>query len=263
MTEQDRASVTEPPTSFPLVVDVAFGIAAQVVDTATAVGRGVGRLADPAVQVVLAPRFLTPRLRPATWLTRVARYGELRRVELTRRVADLLDVLVPAVAVALVRRLDIAELVREHIDLEGVLLEVDVDSVAGRLDVNSVAARLDVDAVIQRLDLNEIVRKGVDLDGLVGTVDIDAAAARLDLEAVIGRVDLAGLARQVLEEIDLPEIIRESTGSMASDTLRGVRMQTISADDAVGRAVDKLRLRRTRRNGVATTVEPGPPPGAS
>jgi hypothetical protein len=170
---------------------------------------------------------------------------------------------VPAVAVALVRRLDIAELVREHIDLEGVLLEVDVDSVAGRLDVNSVAARLDVEAVIQRLDLNEIVRKGVDLDGLVGTVDLDAAAARLDLEAVIGRVDLAGLARQVLEEIDLPEIIRESTGSMASDTLRGVRMQTISADDAVGRAVDKLRLRRTRRVGAATTSEPGPPPGAS
>ena len=54
---------------------------------------------DPAVQVVLAPRFLTPRLRPATWLARVAQYGELRRVELTRRVADLLDVLVPAVAV--------------------------------------------------------------------------------------------------------------------------------------------------------------------
>ena len=43
-----------------------------------------GRLADPAVQVVLAPRFLAPRLRPATWLTRVARYGELRRVELAR-----------------------------------------------------------------------------------------------------------------------------------------------------------------------------------
>ena len=74
--------------------------------------------------------------------------------------ADLLDVLVPAVAVAVVRRLDIAELVREHIDLEGVLLEVDVDSVAGRLDVNSIAQhRLDADAVIQRLDLNEIVRE--------------------------------------------------------------------------------------------------------
>ena len=75
-------------------------------------------------------------------------------------------------------------------------------------------------------------------------------------------VDVVALAEEVIAEIDLPEIIRESTGSMASDTLRGVRMQTISADDAVGRAVDRLRLRRTRRNGVATTAEPGPPPGA-
>ena len=263
MSEQDRAPGSEATTSLPLVVDVAFGIAAQAVDTALAVGRGVGRRVDPAVQVVLAPRFLTPRLRPATWLARVAQRGALRRAELTRRLAELLDVLVPVVAVAVVRRVDVVALVRDHIDLEGVMLEVDLDAVAGRLDVNSVAARLDVEAVIQRLDLNEIVRQGVDLDGLVGTVDLDAAAAKLDLEAVIGRVDLAGLARQVLEEIDLPEIIRESTGSMASDTLRGVRMQTISADDAVGRAVDRLRLRRARRNGVATTAEPGPPPGAS
>jgi hypothetical protein len=60
----------------------------------------------------------------------------------------------------------------------------------------------------------------------------------------------------VLAEIDLPEIIRESTGAMASDTVRGVRMQTISADDAVGRAVDRLRLRRARR----VAAEP-PPPG--
>ena len=94
----------------------------------------------------------------------------------------------------------------------------------------------------------------------MGTVDIDAAAARLDLEAVIGRVDLAGLARQVLEEIDLPEIIRESTGSMASDTLRGVRMQTISADDAVGRAVDKLAVaaHATERRGHDSRARTAP-----
>ena len=59
-------------------------------------------------------------------------------------------------------------------------------------------------------------------------------------------VDVVALAEEVIAEIDLPEIIRDSTGAMASDTLLGVRMQSISGDDAIARAVDRLRLRLTR-----------------
>jgi hypothetical protein len=219
-------------------------------------------LGEPAARVVLEPRFLVPALRPATWIDGLARQGARRRQEIVHQMSDVLDVVVPAIVVALVSRIDLATLVREHVDLEGVLLEVDIDAVAGRLDVDAVAGRLDVDAVLQRLDLNEIVRQGVDINSLVGTVDLDAAVARLDVEAVIERVDIVGLARAVLAEIDLPEIIRESTGAMASDTVRGVRMQTMSADDAVGRVVDRLRLRRTRPVAPAPSPQPGPPPGA-
>ena len=43
-------------------------------------------------------------------------------------------------------------------------------------------------------------------------------------------------------EVDLAELIRQSTGSVASDTVRGVRMQGISGDEAVGRAVGRLRV---------------------
>ncbi len=67
-------------------------------------------------------------------------------------------------------------------------------------------------------------------------------------------VDLAELAEQVIDEVDLPEIIRESTGSMASDTVRGARMHSIAADEAVHRAVRRMLLRRG--NGTAPT--PGP-----
>ena len=90
---------------------------------------------------------------------------------------------------------------------------------------------------------------------------MDTAAARLDVEAVIDRLDLAGLVTKVLAEIDLPEIIRESTGSVASDAVRGVRMQTISADDAISRAVDRLRPRRTRWTAVAPSPPASPPAG--
>ena len=68
--------------------------------------------------------------------------------------------------------------------------------------------------MLDRLDLTALVRERVDLDALVAGVDIDA---------IISRIDLGGLAEEVIAEIDLPEIIRESTGSVASDTIRGVR----------------------------------------
>jgi hypothetical protein len=63
------------------------------------------------------------------------------------------------------------------------------------------------------------------------------------MDAVLKRIDLAGLAEGVIAEVDLAEIIRQSTGSVASDTVRGVRMQSISGDEAVGRAVGRLRVR--------------------
>jgi hypothetical protein len=172
-----------------------------------------------------------------------------------RELSQLLDVAVPVVLDAVLRRVDLTGTVRRHVDLDALVSGVDldaaaarldVDAVAGRLDVDAVAARLDVEAVVDRLDLTRIVRERVDLDGLVAGVDVDAVAARLDIDRVIARIDLVGLAEDVIAAIDLPEIIRESSASVASDTVRGARMQGISADEAVGRAVDRLRHRRVR-----------------
>jgi hypothetical protein len=154
---------------------------------------------------------------------------------------------VPLVAEALLRRIDLTGAVQRFVDLDEVVAGVDLDSVAKRLDIDAVARRLNLDAVVARLDLTTIVRDQVDLDALVATVDLDAAAARLDVDAVIERIDLVGLAEDVIAEVDLPEIIRESTGSVASETVRGVRMQSISGDQAIGRAVERLRLRRGHR----------------
>ena len=53
------------------------------------------------------------------------------------------------------------------------------------------------------------------------------------VDAALAKVDLVGLAEQVIDGVDLPELIRESTGSMASDTVRGVRMHGIEADQTV------------------------------
>jgi len=139
---------------------------------------------------------------------------------------------------------------------------VDVASVVEAVDVDAVARRLDLDAVLDRIDLTAVVLGRVDLDAVLDAVldRIDLTSVvleRVDLDAlvqaILARVDLVALAEEVIDAVDLPEIIRESTGSMASDTVRGARMQGIAADEAVGRAVDRLLLRRGRR----TTQAPG------
>jgi hypothetical protein len=160
-----------------------------------------------------------------------ARLDPLVRVALWRPVSRLADRLVPAVVSELLRR----------VDVNGIVAAVDLDRAASRLDVDAIARRVDIQAVLDRLDLTTVVLERVDLDMLV--------------EAVIRRIDLVGLTEGVIDEIDLPGLIRESTGSMASATVLGARMQGIAADEAVGRVVDRLLL---RRHGRANVGAPSP-----
>ncbi len=159
----------------------------------------------------------------------------VRRVDVDA-VARRLDIM------AVLDRLDLTDVVLSRVDLQRVVREVltrldgetlaevlvlvDVDAVAARLDVDAVAGRLDVEAVLDRLNLTSTVLDRVDL-GVV----VDAALAK---------VDLIGIAEQVIDGVDLPEIIRESTGSMASETVRGVRMRGIEADQTVSHAMQRL-----------------------
>jgi len=106
----------------------------------------------------------------------------------------------------------------------------------------------------------ELVRELTDaLNEAIAIVDLNAIISRLDLEAAINRVDLARLTTELIAEIDLPEIIRESTGAVASETLRGVRMQSHFGDDAVARAVGRLRPRGHRPADMTAPTRPGAP----
>ncbi|HQD68212.1 MAG TPA: hypothetical protein PLO87_06435, partial [Ornithinibacter sp.] len=104
-------------------------------------------------------------------------------------------------------------------------------------------ARVDLDAAVARVDLDAAVAR-VDLDAIAATLDVDAVVARADLDRVIARIDIVRIVEEVLDAIDLPAIIRDSTGSMASETVRGVRMTGVSADDALSRVVDRALFRR-------------------
>ena len=178
----------------------------------------------------------------------------------------------------------VGPVVRSAVQAVDRLVDVVVTDVVRRVDVDAVAQRLDIAALLDRLDLTEVVLSRVDLQRVVrevleparrgdpgrgagagrrrrgggaarrravlDRVDLTALVLeRVDLGAVVdaalAKVDLVGLAEQVIDGVDLPELIRESTGSMASDTVRGVRMHGIEADQTVSRAMD--RLFRSRR----------------
>lgn len=243
-------------SAVPSLLDVVVGVASSAGAAARPAGHRLAHLTSPVTAIVLRPPMVASRFQPITWLTGLAHLGEQRRAELLRALSELLDQLVPVLAEELLRRIDLTRAVRRYVDLDAVVADVDLDAAAAHLDVDAVARRLDVDAVVARLDLTRIVQDQVDLDAVVAGVDLDAAAARLDLEAVIDRIDLAGIAEQVINEVDLPGIIRGSTGSMASDTVTGVRMQSISGDEAIARAIDRLRPRRGRRD-IPAQSRPG------
>lgn len=112
-----------------------------------------------------------------------------------------------------------------------------------------------LDELLRRSDLTGLILRYVDVNGIAGRLDVDAVVDRVDVDAVVDRIDLAGLAEQVIEEVDLSDIIRESTGAMASGTVRDARMQAILADQAVSRVRDRLRLRRGRRPGAVLDAD--------
>ena len=170
----------------------------------------------------MPPASFAPR---STILEEAARTGRAEQVALRRRFEVLLDAWAPVLVEAVVERIDLTRLVREHVDLDALVASVDLDAAVARVDLDAAVAR-------------------VDLDAIAATLDVDAVVARADLDRVIARIDIVRIVEEVLDAIDLPAIIRDSTGSMASETVRGVRMTGVSADDALSRVVDRALFRR-------------------
>ena len=106
-------------------------------------------------------------------------------------------------------------------------------------------------ALLNQLDLTAVVAERVDVNAVAAQIDVDAIARRVDVIAILDRVDPAAVTRYLVEELDLPAIIQSSTGSIMSDTLHDVRMQSISADERLSRAVDAMLLRRRPRRTAA------------
>jgi hypothetical protein len=233
-----------------LLAAAAFGLAVE------AQRRSLGAAAAVADRVGWPLRALA---RPAVAVTRgsvaVARHhldldgwaarglAEQRRA--WEAAARAVRALLAALVAAVLDQIDLDQ-VMARVDLDQVVARIDLDQIAGRIDLGELVDRVDIDAIANRIDLDAIVQR-IDLDAIVARIDLDAIVARVDIDAILSRVDLPGLTEQVIDEVDLGEIIRESSSTMASETVDALRVQGMRVDGLVSRIVDRILQREGQR----------------
>lgn len=191
----------------------------------------------------------------------------------TGRVVDAVDpdiVLAHVDVDALVERVDLdAALAR--VDIQSLLDRVDLNAVIDRVDLDAALARVDVDALVSRVDVNQLLERvdpnlllaRVDPQVLMDRVDVDALLARVDPQRVIDRVDPNALVARVdpqpiIDRVDLdavlarvdvqtlvqrsgiPDVVADSTRSMAASMIDLARRQLVGLDVIVDRVVFRV-----------------------
>ena len=274
----------------PAALEAALGAAALATSAALSLTRLFARAAAPVRRLVMHPPGLDERLHPARVVEALARQGHLARTSAGADLNRIIAAVVPPVVDEVLDSLDLTALVRERVDIDalvstvdiaaiidrmdidailrqvdidGIVRQVDIDAVVSKVDIDGIVRQVDIDAIVSKVDIDAIVSavdidaiaKRIDIDSIVERIDIDTVVSRVDIDAIVRRLDIVGLAEEIVNGIDLPEIIRQSTGSMAFDVVRDVRMEGIDADMAIARLVDRIiRRRRARR-----TDAPGDP----
>lgn len=252
-------------------VAVAEGVVSAV---SRVVAPPTGALLDATVPVV--SDAVVRRLDLRAIVTRA-----LDEIDLTAVVVDRVDL--PAVINSALDEIDLTALVVQRVDLgtivgaaldeldltEIVMIRTDLKAIVTRaldeLDLTEIVlTRADLKAIITRaldeLDLTDIVLDRVDLarvvDGaldeldltqlVVDRVDIDTIVNHVDMVTVVDKVPVVDIANYVIEEIDLPRIIRTSTGGVAADAMDTARLQAHQVDKVSERIVDRIIFRKKR-----------------
>ena len=133
----------------------------------------------------------------------------------------------------LLGQLDLTTLVIDHLDIQRVAAEVDIQAMVADLDMDALVGRLDMDRLLD----------GIDMDRLLDRIDMERLTQRIDVEALLDRVDMPAVASNVIEDLDIPQVIREATADTASEGVRDVRLRGVEADRAIRRVVDRILFR--------------------
>ncbi len=239
------------PEPEPHLGDVAVAVAVATVRNGLRAGGVVVGMIRPFAELVPIPMVL-----PSRRMQALAETGFAQRQRAQAQLIGLFRRILQRIITAILDEIDLTAVVRDRVDLNAVTKNLDLDAIVARLDIDGIVSRVDIDAIVSRVDLDAIVSR-IDIDGIVNRVNLDAIVSRLDIDAIVDRVDIdeivdrvdidaivrrldiADIARYVVTEIDLPEIIRQSSTTVASETVQDVRIRSIEADQLVSRIVDR------------------------
>jgi hypothetical protein len=241
-----------------------LGAAVTAAEAAASAATSAADAVAPLVSWAINPRFAKDAAEMTAGAARVLD-GEWKsaQAETVKAASAFLSTLVPEIVSTLFDQIDVTQLVRDRVDLNAIVEDVDIERLLDRIDIDEIVSRVDVDAIVARVDMERVARSfpvdevldGIDLDHVVDRVDIDRAVERVDLDAIVHRMNLGEIAQEVIDEIDLPAIVRESSGAMASESIQTVRVQGMNADRLVSRIVDRVLRREARDLGVPADPE--------
>jgi hypothetical protein len=219
---------------------VGAGLAAQrrLLDASARVERTVGAV---AATVARAPFVGAPVRATEHYLERWSDAASEEQARNRALVAEFVRRLAPELATAVVQQLD-------------------VDTLVAQLPIDSIVAGVDIDALLERVDVERIIER-VDVERIVERVDVNAIVGRVDVQAIMQRVDIAPMADEIISEVDIGAIVRQSTGSITGDAVDSGRLTAMRIDGFLDRVIDKVMLRKHGRElalpgGDSTTDEP-------
>jgi hypothetical protein len=110
--------------------------------------------------------------------------------------------------------------------------------------------RAEADAVLRRAirQVLDAVLDHVDFVDLVDHIPMDEIVENIDMEAIISKMDLGSIVSVAMKDIDLGNIIRESTEGVGAEAVDVVRSQTVKSDVFVSKIVDRVMFRKTPRD---------------
>ena len=136
-----------------------------------------------------------------------------------------------------------------------VLDEVDLDQVVARVDLDRIVDRINLNQIAARIDLTRSSTASTSTPSPPASTWTPSPHASTWTPSSPGWTSTPSwpgstclqLTEQVIDEVDLGEIIRESSSTMASETVDALRVQGMHVDGLVSRIVDRILLREGQR----------------
>ena len=162
--------------------------------------------------------------------------------------------LAPELATAVIAQLDMDALMGQ-LPIDAIVARVDIDALLEKVNVEGIIERVDVERIIERVDVEKIIER-VDVENIIERVDVNAIVGRVDVQAIMGKVDIAPMAQEIISEVDIGAIVRQSTGSITGDMVDGGRLTAMRIDGFVDRITDRILLRHKPRDLAVAGYDP-------